>query len=215
MKNILCFGDSNTWGYDPVASTGAPFPARHAAPIRWTGVLQSRLGPGYRVLEEGLNGRTTVFEDPLEEGRNGKTYLLPCLGSHQPLDWVVLMLGTNDLKGRFHLPPADIAEGAARLVQIIQSSSAGPGNKAPRVLLVCPPTVTDLQHLPGIRAKFEGATEKSRQLPAFYEAWAERLGCHYLNSQNVVQTSLLDGLHLEASEHAKLAEAIATCLQLA
>jgi lysophospholipase L1-like esterase len=212
MKTILCFGDSNTWGYDPVLSAGAPSSVRHGWETRWTGVLQRALGERVRVLEEGLNGRTTVHTDPLEEGRNGRDYLLPCLHSHKPLDAVVLMLGTNDLKARFGLPAGDVAEGAAHLVQLIQHSGCGPALRSPAVLLVCPPRVPDLGHLPQMEDKFRGAPEKSSLFPPLYEAWAERLGCAFLNSQSVVQTSSLDGLHLDSTEHQKLGEAIAAAL---
>ena len=213
MKTILCYGDSNTWGYDPVASAGAPAAVRHGWRERWTGVMQTFLGEGYRVVEEGLNGRTTVHTDPLEEGRNGREYLLPCLLSHKPIDVVVLMVGTNDLKARFGLPAGDVAEGAAQLVQLIRRSQAGPTSRAPAVLLVCPPVVTELGHLPQIEEKFRGAPEKSRRLPPLYEAWAEQLGCSFLNSQTVVNTSLRDGLHLEALEHGKLGEAMAEAIR--
>lgn len=213
MKTILCFGDSNTWGYDPKGSASAPAAVRHAWEVRWTGVLQRTLGEPFRVIEEGLNGRTTVHSDALEEGRNGRDYLLPCLHSHKPLDVVVLMLGTNDLKTRFGLPPGDIAEGAAQLVQIIQRSACGPALRAPRILLVCPPRVPDLRQLPQMEEKFHGASEKSAHLPQLYAAWAERLGCAFLNAQAVVETSLRDGLHLEATEHRKLGEAVAQALR--
>jgi lysophospholipase L1-like esterase len=98
MKTILCYGDSNTWGYIP--GTGE----RYASHVRWPGVLQNALGNGYVIIEEGLCGRTTVWDDPIEEYRSGKEYLIPCLKSHAPLDLVVLMLGSNDLKMRFAAP---------------------------------------------------------------------------------------------------------------
>ena len=103
MKTILCFGDSNTWGFDPDATASSPYPIRHAHDVRWTGVLARELGQEFHVIEEGQNGRTTVHEDPIVQHRNGRTYLPPCLESHKPIDLVVLMLGTNDLKAMFHL----------------------------------------------------------------------------------------------------------------
>jgi len=171
------------------------------------------LGAGVRVIEEGLNGRTTVHDDPLEEGRNGRTYLLPCLLSHQPIDIVVLMLGCNDLKTRFALPAGDIADGAAQLARSIQLSGTGPDGGAPRVLLVSPPPVADLKHLPELDAKFSGAAEKVRLLPPLYERAAKALGCAYLDCQQVVKGSRIDGLHLEAADHAKLGRAIADAVR--
>lgn len=208
MKTVLCFGDSNTWGYDP-SSVTLPFPRRHPWDVRWTGILARELGAGHRVIEEGQNGRTTVHEDPLNICRKGKDYLPACLESHKPIDLVVMMLGTNDLKAMFSLPPGEIANGAAVLARIILSGDAGPANRPPKLLLVCPPQVADMAHLPDVAAKFPEAVARSRQFPRFYEAVAAALGCAYLNSQEIVQASPLDALHLEAGEHLKLGLAIA------
>src|SRR5215217_6037211 len=109
MKTIVCYGDSNTWGSDPVTR------GRFAPDVRWTGVLLQELGAGYRVIEEGLGGRTTIVDDPISPFRNGRDYLIPCLESHRPFDLVTIMLGTNDLKHRFNGSASDIAESAALL----------------------------------------------------------------------------------------------------
>ena len=124
MKTVMCYGDSNTWGYNPATQQ------RYPRDERWTGVLQELLGADYRVIEEGLNGRTTVWDDPIEGYKNGREYLIPCLESQKPLDLVIIMLGTNDLKLRFSLPAYDIAEGAGVLVEIAQKSQAGPDEGA-------------------------------------------------------------------------------------
>jgi lysophospholipase L1-like esterase len=125
MKTILCYGDSNTWGFNPVTQD------RYPMTERWTGVLAQALGAGYHVIEEGLNGRTTLWDDPIEEWRNGKTYLLPCLWSHKPIDLVTLMLGTNDLKERFSVSAYDIAASAGVIVDLTLRSGAGPNGSAP------------------------------------------------------------------------------------
>lgn len=208
MTTILCFGDSNTWGFDPAYIT-APFPRRHPIGVRWTSLLAQELGADFRVIEEGQNGRTTVHEDPLNVARNGKEYLPACLESHKPLDIVVMMLGTNDLKSYYNLPAGEIANGAATLARMILSSNAGPDNKAPKLLLVCPPKIGDLTHLPDLDAKIPNGSARSTQFPRYYEAHAAALGCAYLNSQDVVETSAVDGIHLEAGEQPKLAAAIA------
>jgi len=209
MKTILCYGDSNTWGFDPVASQTAPAPRRHAPDVRWTGVLARELGSGYRVVEEGQNGRTTVHEDPIMGNRNGRHYLPACLESHKPIDLVVLMLGTNDLKVMFNLPAAEIAAGVGQLVKLIRQSEAGPDDKAPHVLVVCPAAVGDLSGLPDLAEKFAGAREKASRFPLYYEAMANLHGCAFLNAQPIVTASSLDPLHLEAAEHEKLGCAMA------
>lgn len=208
MKTILCFGDSNTWGFNP-ESIAEAFPRRHAPGVRWTGVLAQELGADWRIIEEGQNGRTTVHDDPFYEGRNGKAYLPACLESHKPLDLVILMLGTNDLKSTHNVPPGEIAKGVSVLAKIILTSDAGPGNKPPRLLLLSPPKVGNLSHLPDLEDKIPDGISRSEKFPKYYEALARVLECDYLNTQAIVETSAIDGVHLEADEHGKLGRALA------
>lgn len=208
MKSVLCFGDSNTWGFDP-ASFSMPAPRRFPHDVRWTGVLARELGTEWRVIEEGQNGRMTVHDDPFNVCRNGRDYLPACMESHKPLDAVVLMLGTNDLKAVVNAPPGEIAAGAGVLARMILQSDAGIRNAAPRLLLVCPPKVGDVSHLPGIGEKIPDATARSANLPIWYEALASQLGCAYLNSQELIEPSPLDGIHLDPAAHETLGVAIA------
>ncbi len=200
VKTILCYGDSNTWGYNP--ATGDRF----SRDERWPGVLRQELGDGYQVIEEGLNGRTTVWDDPIEGYKNGKEYLIPCLESHQPVDLVVIMLGTNDLKKRFSLSAYDIADGAGVLVDVVQRSSAGLDEGAPKVLLMAPPPVGRLTEFAEM---FEGAEIKSRRFSEHYRRVAEGRGCEFLDTSQGVVSSDIDGIHLELSEHQKLGRAVA------
>ena len=205
MKTILCYGDSNTWGYNPVTQD------RFGHDERWTGVLAQELGPGYRVLEEGLNGRTTLWDDPIEGHKNGREYLIPCLESQRPLDLVVLMLGTNDLKQRFSVSAYDIAASVEVLVQLVQKSEAGPDGGAPQVLLLAPPVVGQLSDY----AEMFGAEAqaKSRKLAAYYCRVAEAHHCHFLDAGQVIVSSDLDGIHFEAGEHRKLGLAVAASVR--
>jgi lysophospholipase L1-like esterase len=200
MKRILCYGDSNTWGYDPVTND------RLAKDTRWTGVLSRALGDNFEIIEEGLGGRTTVWDDPIEGYKNGKEYLIPCLESHRPLDLVVLMLGTNDLKKRFSLSAFDIAEGAKVLVSIIQESKAGINGCSPQVLLLAPPPTVKLSDYTEM---FEGAGRKSKQFSAQYKRVAREMECAFLDTATIIVSSPLDGIHLEAGEHQKLGQALA------
>lgn len=200
MKRVLCFGDSNTWGYDPAIKN------RFAPDVRWTGVLSATLGPDYTVIEEGLNGRTTVWDDPIEGYKNGRSYLIPCLETHRPLDLVVLMLGTNDLKKRFSLSAFDIAQGAAVLVREILISGSGYDLEAPKVLLMAPPPVVALTDFAEM---FEGAEPKSKGFARHYAAVAQLMGCAFLDAATVIVSSPIDGIHFEASEHARLGKAVA------
>ena len=204
MKTILCYGDSNTWGYDPATQD------RFARDKRWPGALRQALGEDYLVIEEGLNGRTTVWDDPIEGYKNGKEYLIPCLESQRPLDLVVIMLGTNDLKMRFSAPAYDIANGAGVLVDVVQRSSAGPDDQAPKVLLLAPPPVTKLTDFADM---FTGAELKSKQFSQQYRRVAEEYGCEFLDTATVIVSSALDGIHFEAGEHRKLGQAVAQRIQ--
>jgi len=200
MRRILCFGDSNTWGYDPATED------RFDDQTRWTGVLQAALGSDFTVIEEGLNGRTTVWNDPIEGYKNGHDYLVPCLETHRPLDLVVLMLGTNDLKRRFSLSAYDIAQGVAVLLRAISYSKAGYDGNAPRVLLLAPPPVATLT---GFAEMFEGSEAKSTRLGQHYRAVAIEYNVAFLDTSTVIRSSDLDGIHFEAEEHAKLGRAVA------
>jgi lysophospholipase L1-like esterase len=197
MPVVLCFGDSNTWGWNPATKE------RHPAEVRWPGILRARLGSGWTVIEEGLNGRTTVWDDAVMEGRNGRKYLVPCLDSHRPVDVVILMLGTNDVKVRIGASPHDIARGAGILVELIQRAGV------PRVILAAPPP---LARLTEFAEQFEGGPEKSRLLPARYRAIAEERGCEFFDAGSVARCSDLDGVHIDAAEHRKLGEAFARIL---
>ena len=199
-KTILCYGDSNTWGYDPATQD------RFDRHTRWAGVLRDMLGDGYWIIEEGLNGRTTVWDDPIEGYKNGHTYLIPCLETHRPIDLVVLMLGTNDLKVRFSVPPSDIAKGAGVLVNAVQKSDTGRGEKAPPVLLLAPPVVVRLTEF---KEMFEGAEAKSKKFSHYFAQIAKEYGCYFLDTAQVIRSSRLDGIHFEAAEHRKLGEAVA------
>jgi lysophospholipase L1-like esterase len=200
MKTILCYGDSNTWGFEPVSEN------RYSRAQRWTGVLQEELGPDCEVIEEGLNGRTTVWDDPIEGYKNGKEQLIPILTSHKPIDLVTIMLGTNDLKRRFNLGAFDIATGAGVLAQMVQESDCGPGGRAPQVLLMAPPLVANLTEFDEM---FEGAVGKSRQFGRHYRRVAEERGCAFLDTADVIVSSDRDGIHFEVGEHKKLGLAVA------
>ncbi len=205
MRQILCYGDSNTWGADPADDT-----RRHEWPVRWPGVLQRELGADYHVVEDGLGGRTTVYDDPLQAHRSGREWLAVALECHAPLDLVVLMLGTNDISYA-HISAAAAADGAAELAHLVRRSAAGPegpDGPAPQVLLVCPPAVGPFQNnrRPELWA---GCDEKSRALPREFARVASALGVPCLDAGGVVTTSVLDGWHLEASQHALLGATVA------
>ncbi|MCX7708365.1 MAG: SGNH/GDSL hydrolase family protein [Clostridia bacterium] len=204
MKNILCFGDSNTWGYD--ARTESRFPPD----VRWPGVLRLALGEGYHIIEEGLCGRTTVWDDPIEGYKNGKEYLIPCLETHKPLDLVIIMLGTNDLKKRFSLSASDIAAGAGVLVDAVNKSGAGKNGEAPKVLLVSPPEVGDIGNSRFDEMfGFENCVAISKNFSKHFKRITEYYGCTFLDAAPIVIPSPIDAIHFDASEHKKLGEEIA------
>lgn len=199
LKTVLCYGDSNTFGLMPDLAH------RYPREVRWTGRLQARLGADYYVVEEGLGGRTTVWDDPVEMHKNGRTYLLPCLESHRPLDLVVLMLGTNDLKDRFHVSAFTIGQSIDNLMTAIEQSAAGPDFCAPQILLVCPVPVRDVGNA-DLNQMLPGAPEKSRALGNYYRAAAQKHGAHYFEPGDRVEVSATDGIHYTPEGHARMAE---------
>ncbi len=203
MKNILCYGDSNTWGYDPASGE------RFGPENRWPGVLKNELSDGYLVIEEGLNGRTTVWDDPLHGGfKNGKEYLIPCLASHKPLDLVILFLGINDLKTRFSLTASEITSGIRTMVEVVCKSNSGIDEKPPKLLLVAPPLIGKVPDSSRFSEEFEGAYEKSRKLGPYFKEVAMEYACKFLDASEVVKTSEVDGIHLDVDQHIKLGHSI-------
>lgn len=202
MKTILCYGDSNTWGFNPATEV------RYSYEERWTTRLAAELGAGYVIIPEGLNGRTTLWPDPVEgEYKSGKTYLPACLESHLPLDLVVLMLGTNDLKHRFGQSAWDIARSIETLIQLITYTVNWPEAPAPKILLIAPPpTAVAGTHFAEM---FAGADTTSTGLAQYYREVAEVYECAFLNAGDVIVSSSLDGIHFDASELPKLAHAVA------
>ena len=203
IKSILCYGDSNTFGSDPDRPG-----LRHPYQVRWTGRLQALLGDGYHVVEEGMGGRNTVWDDPLEDGRNGLTYLPVALQSHKPLDLVILSLGTNDCKVHLHATPAISALGLRRLIEAVRRFDYGPEIAPPKLLVVSPIHMgPDIAH-----SRFEMMDDSSaamaRAMAPRYEALAREYGCAFLDAATVASPGS-DQLHMDATGHKVLADALA------
>lgn len=209
MKTILCFGDSNTHGTMPMADITDR--RRHPKAARWTSVMAGHLGDGYDVIPEGNPGRTTVHKDPVTgDHRNGLAVLPSLLESHDPIDIVVLKLGTNDMQARFSSLPVDIVRAVDKLVATIQQSDCGPGQQAPRVLLVAPPPVLEAG---GLAEIFTGAAAKSKRLGSMLAGVASRRGTAFLDSGTVIAVSEIDGIHYDADAHTALGRAVADAVR--
>jgi len=207
MKTLLCFGDSNTHGTVPMHTPDEV--ARYGYSERWPGVLRAALGPAWCVLEEGLPGRTSALDDP-EEGadRNALRYWQACLQSHRPLDAVVLMLGTNDLKARFQASPQSIAQGVEELIAVCWRQTP-PGGAHPLLLLVAPAPIRELGFFSDI---FAGGAAKSQQLSQVFGQVAERHGVLFLDAGAHCAVSAVDGIHLDVQAHQALGQAVAATL---
>jgi lysophospholipase L1-like esterase len=212
MKTVFCYGDSNTWGFDPHTL------GRYDHKTRWPMVLGQFLNegcdpgdPAWWVVEEGLSGRTSCREDPVEGDKNGLRQLLPILESHKPVDAAVVMLGTNDLKPRFSPLPYDIALGAAKVALAIRDSRMGPGDSSPQVILICPPATVES---PVFKHIFGDSVELSKKLPPLYRRLAEEYGVHYLEAGKFIKSSAADGIHLDPEGHLKLAQAVAELIKV-
>lgn len=204
VKSVLCYGDSNTHGQAP---GGTPLD-RFGPNERWPGVLRQQLGSGWYVIEEGLSGRTTVHNDPIEgDLKNGRTYLRPCLMSHAPLDLVILMLGTNDLKARFGQPASEVAMGIGCLIYDIKELAPGPDGRVPEIMVVAPPPMLDdIGEWSGI---FEGAQTKSHELAHAFEVISDSLEVHFFDAAKVISSDPADGFHMSKQAHEDLGKAIA------
>ena len=207
-RTLLCYGDSNTHGTMPMATLDDR--GRYGRAVRWTGQLAALL-PDWQVIEEGLPGRTTVHDDPIEGAhRNGLSVLPAILESHRPIDVVLVMLGTNDLKGRFSLNATDIALSLERLVLAIRISGCGPEGAAPGVILVAPPPILEVE---GLGAIFAGGAAKSQGLAARIAASARRLGVPFVDASALIGVSEIDGIHYDEPAQSALALAFANTVR--
>lgn len=215
-KHIICLGDSNTHGYcaDP-ADCADPALSRFNEEERWTCLLQKALGEDYLVIEEGLSGRTTVFQDPLYEGLDALSYAYPCLKSHEPVCLLIIMLGTNDTKERFGVNPFAISLGMRRLVRKAKTVDCWGPNGTPNILIVAPPPIGEgvLTSPVADEMGTMGPTcvEKSRRLASYYKLIADEAGVHFLDAAGCEFNSI-DYMHLTSRGHKQLAQRLAELL---
>lgn len=204
MKTILCFGDTNTWGVNPVDES------RLAFDKRWTGILTKELSPAIRVIEEGQCGRTTVCDDPVDLHKNGLLYLMPCLDGHRPLDLVVIMLGTVQLKGRFNQSAEDIALGLERVIQAVKASGAGVDGKSPRILVISPIKIGNVEDGPLAATFFlDNNRERQSRFKMLFSDIAARYGAGFMAAEDYADTSPMDGIHIAEESHYPFAMAVA------
>jgi lysophospholipase L1-like esterase len=202
-KVVLCYGDSNTWGQNDDKN----FAGRYAADVRWTGQLQKLLGDGFYVIEEGLGGRSTDLEHygPAKPSRNGPPYFISCIASHSPLDWAIIMLGTNDLKIQYGRPVEKIAEALGRYAHAVKAEMPDA-----KVILVSPIHINDVA--PKFAEYYQGvydaaSAQKSRELAGAFKNLADTLGILYFDAGTVAKAGK-DGIHLDKASHSALAKAL-------
>lgn len=203
-KHILCLGDSNTHGYCADPKDCADGGIRFNEDERWTCRLQAALGSDYLVTEEGLSGRTTVFVDPIHESMDALSVLYPILKSHECIDLLIIMLGTNDVKERFAANEYVIGAGMERLIQRAKTIDCW-GTQKPNLLVVGPPRIGDGFH---DAVMGNGCVERSRGVAEQFRIVAERNQVHFLNAADC-EFNQVDFMHLTCKGHAQLAEKLA------
>ncbi len=206
-KHIVCLGDSNTHGYAADVSDSRDGTDRFNEDERWTMRLQKALGDDYLVIEEGLGGRTTVFSDPLHEGMDALGHVYPILMSHEPVDLLIIMLGTNDTKERFSASPLVIACGMERLIKKVKSIECWKDGKS-NILVVCPPPIREeFREVFDVEWMGSDCVRKSRELAPLYKAVAERNGVRFFNADGC-EFNRIDCMHLTSRGHEKLAASL-------
>ncbi len=208
MKRILCYGDSNTWGY--ISGTDHQ---RYNENQRWTKLLQNQLGKNnFEIIEEGLNSRTLFSDDnrPGKEGRNGYTYLKPCLDTHDKVDIVILMLGTNELKNEFNNSAKDIVEMIDKYIKFIKNNKSQIDKSVPQIIISGLPIVNEQTTYCKANDKYKGASGKSQELNSLYEKYCKENNIIYINN-NDLQTGI-DGVHLTLESHRLLADRLSKIL---
>ncbi len=200
--NILCFGDSNTHGYNPTDGS------RYDRNTRFTGILQAMLPNDY-IIEEGLSGRTTVFNDPINKQLAGIDYITPCLSSHEPLDLVIVMLGTNDTKERFCASAEVINLGLISLIKEIRNNNVAFRNQKAEVLIIAPvPILDSISQNPFVLTMGELCSDKSKKIIPLFKQTAIDTNCFFLDPSTKIKCSEIDCVHLSTQAHQIMANLI-------
>jgi lysophospholipase L1-like esterase len=203
MKTVLCYGDSLTWGHN------AETLCRHEYEDRWPTTLAGALAPSFRVIAEGLGGRTTAFDDFLSGAdRNGARILPTILSTHAPIDLIVIMLGSNDMKPSIHGSAVIASYGMRRLVEIVRGHAYPFGGGVPKIVLVAPPHIVETRKADYAEMLGAGATE-SPKLATFYQTAADEMGCSFFDAATVAKCAPLDGVHVDAENTRKIGQALA------
>lgn len=204
MNTVLCYGDSNTYGYNPNIGPRS----RYEKSKRWTTILGTLLGPEYEVIAEGLNGRTTAYDRPGFPWKNGVTHLAPIMGSHKPINYLIFMLGTNDCNVEMGLSSSNIAEGMEKLVINAREVSMIQQESLPEIIIVSPAPIRE----PIDNSPFYGeintcSVMKSKELASLYKSIAIKYDCKFVDASNI-EVSPLDSEHLTENGHDQLARLI-------
>lgn len=205
VKRILCFGDSLTWGYDPVNRV------RFDESIRWPRVMGQILGDEYEVIEEGQNGRTIATEDPAEGEKNGLAYIGPCLETHTPFDVLIIMLGSNDCKRKFSYSAMDIAGEMQILIEKVKAYNEFRCQNSFKTVLVSPPLISDAikDSWLGDSFGYDNAIKLSKELSDWYRKLSQMYGTEFINAADHVKVSDADGVHMDADNQRKLGKILA------
>ena len=213
-KHIVCFGDSNTHGYCADPTDCEEGTNRFSENERWTCLLQKAIGQDYLILEEGLGGRTTVFDQPEQPGLSGLDLIRPILMTHEPVDLLVIMLGTNDTRSLLNISPRGIALGLSSLVLWAKDTPDVWHDGVPNILIIAPPHILpSMEHNDSAyECMGPGCVEKSRALALHIETRCRDLGCAFLDAEGIAAFNHVDGMHLTRQGHAALAEKLSTLI---
>ena len=208
MKTVLCFGDSNTRGYNPLNLGRLPYDDRYP------GALQNILGDEYYVIEEGLDGRTTMLLREDEPFRNANYCIRPCICSHKPIDYMIVMLGTNDCLKAFNLNSKDIARGMDSLIQQIHTYSKLHQEYIPKIILACPAFIDANYYDSDAKDLLDDESpKKSKELVEYYKIIAKKYDCIFFNCNEYIKTMLPDAIHIDANSHKILAHEFAKIIK--
>ncbi|EJF90723.1 SGNH/GDSL hydrolase family protein [Bartonella tamiae] len=207
-KTILAYGDSLTWGVNPLG------PSRHESVNRWPVVLQTHLSEKVTIIAEGLRGRTTVFNDySVGEDRQGARILPTLLATHQPVDLVIILLGTNDLKSYLGGSAASAAQGMRRLIEIVRTYPYLNPTPLPEIIIVSPPHLVETADQ-NTNQRFINGISESKKLAMFYSDLCDELECSFFDAASVAYASSVDGIHLDETNSKAIGKGLAPIVRM-